>query len=198
MAPTPDFDVYKSYFNNPKFPTLPFALAKKQSTSTRSSCRRSEYFEKLIDGPFMKSNQKEIELHEDDPVVMEALFCYVYDCSYHEFYENTDSKLQFLADLYVAGQKYQVKGIEGNVAMYMDSILWYDIVCAFHSPPDPDTKDLLAALETTMAGTPSHDVVARRSMIRFCAAHIYELRQMPEFVTLLKEFGVLLPKFCLL
>lgn len=28
-------------------------------------------------------------------------------------------------------------------------------------------------------------------MIRFCAAHIYELRKMPEFVKLLEEFGEL-------
>lgn len=122
---------------------------------------------------------------------MEALFRYIYDCSYHELYQNTDSKLQFLAELYVTGQKYLVKGIERNVAEYMDSILWYDATCCFRSPPDPDTKDFLAALETIMDGTPSHDVVGRRTMIRFCAAHIYELKQMPEFVTLLKEFGEL-------
>ena len=107
---------------------------------------------------------------------MEALFRYIYNTSYYELYENTNSKLQFLAELYVAGQKYQVEGIEGNVAMYMDSILWYDTMCSFRSPPDPDTKDFLAALETIMAGTPSHDAVARRSMIRFCAAHIQELQ----------------------
>lgn len=124
---------------------------------------------------------------------MEALFRYIYDLSYFGLYDhdNTYSKLQFLAKLHVAGQKYLVTGLDRDVAMYMNSNLWYHGTLFFSSPPNPDTKDLLAALHIIMASTPSTDYVARRPLIRFCASHIHELRQLPEFVDLLKEFGEL-------
>ena len=122
---------------------------------------------------------------------MTALFRYIYDTSYFDLYKDPHTKLQFLAKLYVASDKYEVTGLDRNVAMYMDSILWYDNIFDFRSPSDPETKDFLAALHIVMADTPSNDRVARRSLIRFCVPHIYELRQLPEFVDLLKEFGEL-------
>jgi len=122
---------------------------------------------------------------------MEALSGYIYGSSYHHLWEDTDNKLQFLAQLYVAGEKYMVKGLNADVAMYMNSHIWYDASFYFSYPPDPDTKDLLDAAQIIMAGTPSNDVVGRRVLVRFCAAHIHELRQMPEFVELLKEYAEL-------
>lgn len=72
---------------------------------------------------------------------MEALFRYIYDLSYFDLYDynNTHSKLQFLAKLHVAGRKYLVKGLDRDVAMYMNSNLWYHCTFYFSSPPDPDT-----------------------------------------------------------
>ena len=137
---------------------------------------------------WQESGQSEIELHEDDPLVMTALFRYVYNCSYHDLWEGTNSTLQFLAKVYAAGEKYLIKGLGANVAMHMDSYIWHDAYFYFSHPLDPDTKDLLEAVQIIMAGTLSNDVVGRRVVVRFCAAYIYELRPMPEFVNLLKEY----------
>jgi len=53
MAPSPDFDVYKSYFDDPTFSDLTIRLSDKTiMVDRRTLCRRSKYFEKLILGPF--------------------------------------------------------------------------------------------------------------------------------------------------
>ena len=56
MTPTPDFDVYKSYFNKPKFSSHTIRFGDKTIyVHDVILCRRSEYFEKLIDGLFKVS-----------------------------------------------------------------------------------------------------------------------------------------------
>jgi hypothetical protein len=119
---------------------------------------------------------------------MTALFRYVYDSSYHDLWEGKNSPLQFLAKVYAAGEKYMIKGLGANVAMHMDSYIWDDTMFCFSYPLRGETKDLLEAVKIIMAGTPSNDVVGRRVVVRFCAAYIYELRPMPEFVNLLEEY----------
>jgi hypothetical protein len=56
MALSPNFDVYKSYFNEPTLSDLTIRLSDRTIyVDRRTLCRRSAYFEKLILGPFKVS-----------------------------------------------------------------------------------------------------------------------------------------------
>lgn len=52
-TPTPDFDISKSYFNDPEFSSRTIRFGDKTIyVHDIILCRRSEYFRKLILGPF--------------------------------------------------------------------------------------------------------------------------------------------------
>jgi hypothetical protein len=57
MAPFPNFGVYKSYFDIPKYSDLKIRFGGKTIYAHKVIlCTQSEYFEKLIEGPFKVSS----------------------------------------------------------------------------------------------------------------------------------------------
>lgn len=211
MAPSPGADLHRAYFDDSTLSDLTIRLADRTVHVHRIVlCRRSIYFEKLILGGFkvskatvalhscpnlpnsQESGLKEIELHDDDPDAMMALFRYIYDLPYNDLFEeldersDTQTQLQFLAKVYLAADKYQVDGLPVNVTKLMETIAW-----STEGNWEPDTipKDSLAAAKIIFNGTASQDDACRVTMVNFFVTCIVDFRQMPEFSALLSECG---------
>lgn len=136
-----------------------------------------------------ESGQKEIELHEDDPVVMMALFCYIYDSPYRDLYPQVNEFLQFLAKVCVRGEYYQIQGLHANVAEIMEHFLWNSTSYCLRNLFKPFVTDFLGAVQILFAGRTAQDKTGRPELIEFCLVHIRQLKELPAFLELLREFG---------
>jgi hypothetical protein len=211
MAPSPGTDIHKAYFDDPTLSDLTIRLADRSLHVHRIVlCRRSVYFEKLILGGFkvsevavalhicpnlpnfQESGLKAIELHDDDPAAMMALFRYIYDLEYYDLFEEPDeqsvdqTQLQFLAKLYLAADKYQLDGLQADAIGHMKDIAW-----STEGNWDPDTipKDSLAAAKIVFNGTTKKGDPCRAALVKFFVTCIEDFKQMVEFSTLLSECG---------
>ena len=142
---------------------------------------------------------KEIELHDDDPDAMMALFRCIYDlpCDEPSRLKACLTTLEFLATICVVAEKYQVSGVQANIAEQMENTLWteteYDIDVDLHDGPEPHHKadDLLIATKIVFEGTSQQDNVCRVVLVNFCVLCIRDLHKIPEFAKLLGECGEL-------
>ena len=142
---------------------------------------------------------KEIELHDDDPDAMMALFRCIYDlpCDEPSRLKACLTTLEFLAEICVVAEKYQVSGVQANIAEQMENTLWteteYDIDVDLHDGPEPHHKadDLLIATKIVFEGTSQQDNVCRVVLVNFCVLCIRDLHKIPEFAKLLGECGEL-------
>jgi hypothetical protein len=142
---------------------------------------------------------KEIELHDDDPDAMMALLRCIYDlpCDDPSKMEDGRTTLEFLAEICVVAEKYQVSVAQANIAKQMEDTLWWkterDINMDSHVDPKPQPKadDLLTATRIIFNGTSQQDNVCLATLVKFCVLCIRDLNKIPGFVKLLGECGEL-------
>lgn len=202
MAPSSG-DIYKNYFNDPTLSDLTIRLGGRKLYVHRIVlCRRSRYFEKLILSGFkvsksratllvdsnspslQESSLEEIPLHGDDPMVMMALFRYIYDLRYEHLNKDPEEKWQFLANVYVAADKYQVEGLHRDVTERMKDWLWE----REDSESSGLAEDFMAAVKIVFDNTTNQDKIGRPAMVDFCVCCIRDLNRLPEFKMLLNEY----------
>lgn len=202
MAPSSG-DIYKNYFNDSTLSDLTILLSDRKVYVHRIIlCRRSKYFNKLIlngikvsekiiallsdtNSPFFQeSSLKEIPLHGDDPVVMMAMFRYIYDLDYDTLRKDYTTIWQFLANVYIAADKYQVEGLGRDVTESMKYMLCDENMVDIESS---GAEDFLAAVRIVFDNTTNQDGIGRPAMVDFCVYCINDLIELPEFKTLLNE-----------
>ena len=142
---------------------------------------------------------KGIELHDDDPDAMMALFRCIYDlpCDEPSRLQARLTKLEFLAKICAVAEKYQVSGVQANIAEKMEGILWWktedEIDVDLYDGPEPHHRanDLLSATKIVFNGTSQQDNVCRATLVKFCVFCIRDLNTIPGFAKLLGECGEL-------
>jgi hypothetical protein len=120
---------------------------------------------------------------------MMALFCYIYDRPYIDHYPQSSEFLRFLAKVYVAGEYYQIQGLHENVTEVMEHFLWNNTSWCLKNLFKPSVTDFLGAVQILFAGTTAQDKIGRSELIEFCLVHIRQLKELPAFLELLREFG---------
>jgi len=116
---------------------------------------------------------------------MMGVFRYMYDRSYEHLNKHGETEWQFLAEVYVAADKYEIGGLTKNVTKLMKSKILDE---GFAQAPD---EDFLAAVKIVFGGTTSQDKIGRATMVDLCVYCIQDLNKMPEFEVLLSECGEL-------
>ena len=117
-----------------------------------------------------------------------APFRHVYDLAYNDLFEDSDTKLQFLANVYLAADKYQIEGLQANAIKHMETIAW-TTEGNWESGPTCIPIDFLAATKIIFNGTTKQDDACRVALVNFCVLCIGDFQTMPEFYTLLSECG---------
>ena len=146
-----------------------------------------------------ESGLKEIGLHDDDPDAMMGLFRCIYDLPCEEpcRLETCVTTLEFLAEICVVAEKYQVEGVQAKIAEEIDGTLWakteYGIDMDIYGgkKPQPKADDLLTAIRIVFNGTRQQDNACWVVLVSFCVLCIRDLNKIPEFSKLLGECGEL-------
>lgn len=112
---------------------------------------------------------------------MMAMFRYIYNLPYESVNEDSDADWQFLANVYVAADKYQVEGLGQDVVEHMHG-LW-----ELSEMESSFAEDFLAAVRIIFDGTTNQDYVGRSAMVNLCVCYIREMNELPEFKTLLND-----------
>lgn len=105
----------------------------------------------------------------------------IYDLPYDEIIKDEATSMRFLANVYVAADKYQIERV------VMDT--HYQIRKHKQCKKMTNIEDFLNALETIAAGTASQSDGARRTMINVCIKWIARLRREESFLELLRSHG---------
>lgn len=198
--------VFKDYFDDPTLSDLTIRLSDRCVHVHRIIlCRNSEYFRKLIltgfkvsdaiarvykclryDIPelgltktWQESDQKGIQLHDDDPSAMILLLRYIYDLPYDDVIKDEATSMSFLAKVYVAADKYQIESLKIETH--------YQIRKHKLCKDMTDIDDFLNALETIATGTAPQGDGARKTMINICIKWIAHLRREASFLELCRE-----------
>ncbi|KAM0718324.1 hypothetical protein Q7P37_006656 [Cladosporium fusiforme] len=191
-----------SYFNDPTFSDLDIVLSDRRVHVHRLIlCCASEYFRKLLMGPFLESAAKEIQFHEDDPDAMFAMLRFIYGLPYlnGEEYENFDGSTasrqqgnEYVCEtrqdiivqhtqVYVIADKYQLPKLQDTVQQNISKIL---AALPFHRA-EPSIALALRICFTQIA----HDEDGVRSaMLNYCAMRVSSLKEEKLFRELLSEF----------
>lgn len=109
--------------------------------------------------------------------------------------EACSTKLEFLAQLRVVAEKYQVQGVQIQIAEQMEKTLWeeteddIDMYSGGGRIPQPKPDDFLAATKIVFDGTVKEDNVCRIALVKYCVLCILDLKKLPGFAELLKDCG---------
>lgn len=138
-----------------------------------------------------ESEAKAIQLHDDDPEAIVALLRYLYGVPYaaEQAKSSNASTLFPHALVYMTAEKYQVKALQTESCDVMSNVLGLEKYKEQHTI---DRTDLLAALRTVLAGTPSSDTRARKLLVNHCVQHLrqhFKSGNFKELVAKLPELG---------
>lgn len=128
-----------------------------------------------------------------------ALLRCIYDlpCDDPSKMEDGRTTLEFLAEICVVAEKYQVSGVQAKIAGRMEATLWWktedDINMRTYGSrqPQPKADDLLTAIKIVFHGTSQQDNACRAALVKFCVLCIRDLNKISGFSNLLSECGEL-------
>lgn len=110
-----------------------------------------------------------------------ALFRYIYGIPYEYLHEGSETEWQFLANVYIAANKYEVQGLTAHVTRRMKRALPED------GNLESSTDDFLAAVKLIFDNTTSENDIGREAMVDLCVCCITCLRELRKFEALLSE-----------
>lgn len=112
---------------------------------------------------------------------MMALFRHIYDLPYEHLNEDPATQWQFMANVYIAADKYEVEGLTTNVVQQMKLRLARD------GGLGSSTKDFLAAVKLVFDSTASQNNAGLEAMVDLCVYSIRELNGLRGYKMLLSE-----------
>jgi hypothetical protein len=119
---------------------------------------------------------------------MIVLLRHIYDLPYVDLLKDSKTKLQFLAQVYLAADKYQLEELQANVIKLMRQmtcVLTVDMYGMYEY--SYRLNDFLEATDMIFDGTVRQDDVCRVALIEVCVLWIHDLNKLSRFSLLLRE-----------